>query len=151
MTMIYVPPTTEYLGDRPSVFLAGGISGCEAWQHRVVELLAGSSLVVMNPLQAAFPIKDFEADRTQIGWEFRHLRRATARLFWFPCETLCPIALYELGGWTRTDEPLFVGMDAAYARRFDLEVQLGLARPDVTPVYNLDDLAAQVLTWEEAL
>ena len=149
--MIYVPPTTEYEGNQPSVFLAGGIFGCEAWQQRMTELLAGSNLVVFNPRRAVFPTKDFDADREQIGWEYRHLRRATARLFWFPAQTLCPIALFELGVWTRTNEPLFVGMNPAYGRRFDLETQLGLARPDVTPVYELNDLADQILTWEETL
>jgi hypothetical protein len=34
-------------------------------------------------------------------------------MFWFPCETLCPITLYELGAWTvlapQTGTKLFVG------------------------------------------
>ena len=149
--MIYVPPTIDYEGDQPSVFLAGGISGCKVWQHEMVELLAGSELAVFNPRRVNAPGKDFEQGRQQIAWEFRHLRRATARLFWFPSETLCPIALFELGVWTRTNEQLFVGMNPAYARRFDVEVQLGLARPDVIPVYQLHDLARQVLDWENSL
>jgi hypothetical protein len=108
IAMIYVPPTIEYDGDRPSLFLAGGITD-------------------------------------------RHLRRATARLFWFPSETLCPIALFELGCCTRSDEPLFVGVDPTYRRRFDVEEQLKLARPDVKIVYGLRDLAAQVLAWEKTI
>lgn len=149
--MIYVPPTIEYDGNQPSVFLAGGITRCEVWQHRMLELLAPSELAVFNPRRTQVPHKDLHDGRKQIVWEFRHLRKATARLFWFPSETLCPITLFELGVWTRTNEPLFVGMDPAYARRFDLEVQLGLARPDVTPVYELRELAEQVLQWERTL
>ena len=149
--MIYVPPTIEYSGDRASVFLAGGISDCESWQMRMVELLADSSLAVFNPRRSQWVTKDLAAAESQIGWEFRHLRRTTARLFWFPCETVCPIALFELGGWTRSSEPLFVGMDPAYRRRFDLEVQLRLARPDIEIVYVLEELAAQIVTWEKSL
>jgi len=149
--MIYVPPTTEYTGDRASLFLAGGISDCDPWQTSMVELLAGTSLAVLNPRRAKWVTKNREAAEVQIGWEFRHLRRATARLFWFPCETVCPIALYELGGWTKTYEPLFVGMDPAYPRRFDLEVQLRLARPDIEIVLSLEELAKQVMAWEATL
>ena len=78
--MIYVPPTIEYEGNQPSVFLAGGISGCEVWQQHMTEMLAGSDLAVFNPRRAKYPAKDFDADRQQIAWEYRHLRRATARL-----------------------------------------------------------------------
>jgi hypothetical protein len=35
--MIYVPPTVEYEGDNPSLFLAGGISDCKVWQQSMVE------------------------------------------------------------------------------------------------------------------
>lgn len=149
--MIYVPPTIDYEGDRPSLFLAGGITDCGCWQQQILELLAGSSLAVFNPRWAVWNCKDMAGAREQIGWEHRHLRRATARLFWFPPETLCPIALFELGGWTRGSEPLFVGMDPVYRRRFDVEEQLKLARPDVEIVYRLPDLAGQVLAWERTL
>ena len=146
--MIYVAPTTEFSGNHTSLFLGGGISDCKPWQQRLVEMLAGSNLAVLNPRRVQFPTKDFDAARHQIGWEYRHLRMATARLFWFPPETACPIALFELGVWTLSNEPLFVGMDPAYSRRFDLEVQLGLARPDVQIKYSLEELAEEILQWE---
>ena len=79
----------------------------------------------------------------QIEWEHRHLHRADALLFWFPCETLCPIALYELGAWSMTGKPLCVGTHPDYPRRLDVEVQTRLARPDIRVVSSLEDLAGQ--------
>ena len=147
--MICVQPHDEYFGEATSLFLAGGITGCEPWQDRMAEMLSQSSLVVLNPRQPDYR-DDRKAAVCQIRWEHRHLRRATARLFWFPNQTLCPIALFELGAWSRTDEPLFVGVDPDYQRRLDVEIQLRLARPDVHIVYKLEELAAQVLRWQQS-
>lgn len=142
--MTYVEAPTEYAGTVPSLFLAGGISDCDDWQSRMVELLAPLDGVVLNPRRKDFPINDPAAAESQIRWEHRHLRRAGARLFWFPGATLCPITLYELGAWSMAPGPLFVGVDPAYARRRDVEIQTMLARPDVRVVYSLQDLAGQV-------
>src|SRR3954469_3551854 len=115
----------------PVLFLAGGITGCGNWQQRVAEELSDSGIVILNPRRRNFPMDDPSAAEAQIGWEFRHLRRATARLFWFPPQTLCPIALYELGAWAGRPGTLFVGTDPAYARRTDVILQLRLARPEL--------------------
>src|SRR4051794_13020942 len=112
--MRYIEAPTEYAGTGASVFLAGGITGCGDWQRELAELLAKSDLVVLNPRRRNFPIEDPTAAEQQIRWEFRQIRRATARLFWFPPPTLCPIALYELGAWSTRPDPLFVGVDRAY-------------------------------------
>jgi hypothetical protein len=142
--MTYVEAPTEYTGTSPSLFLAGGITGCDDWQSRMTEILDPLDLVVLNPRRNDFPIDDPTAAERQIHWEHRHLRRATARLFWFPSATLCPITLYELGAWSMMPGPLFVGVDPAYARRRDVEIQTSLVRPDVRVVRSLPDLAAQV-------
>jgi hypothetical protein len=138
----------ELPGDRPMLFLAGGISGCPAWQDEMIQLLAHlpSEWVLINPRRENFPIDDRGFAAAQIEWEHRALRAASAILFWFPRETLCPIALYELGAWSMTVRPLFVGAHAEYARRTDVEIQTRLARPDVsTSATTLGALAAQVL------
>src|SRR5207302_501959 len=83
----------------------------------------------------------------QIAWEYHHLRQADAVLFWFPCETLCPITLYELGAMSMTAKPLFVGAHPVYPRRHDVEIQLRLARPEVAVVYDLAQLARLVRRW----
>ncbi len=146
--MTYIEALTEYDGAGPSLFLAGGITGTFDWQADVVTRLAELPLVVLNPRRQNFPIHDPAAGPTQIEWEFRHLRRATAVLFWFPCETLCPIALYELGGRALVrEQALFVGTHPDYQRRLDVEVQLKLARPEVVVVSDTTALADQVREW----
>lgn len=143
--MRYVEAPDEYDGAGRGLFLAGGVSGMENWQARVAALLRDTDLVLINPRRRDYPSLDPSAAREQIGWEYRHLRRAWGRLFWFPPETLCPIALFELGAWSRTGEPLFVGTHPSYARRVDVEVQLELARPDVRVAGSIEELAGQVL------
>jgi len=148
MTATYIEAPDEYDGPGPSLFLAGGITGTFDWQADVVRRLADLPLVLLNPRRRNFPIDDPSAAEGQIAWEFRHLRRAAAVLFWFPPETLCPIALFELGGRTMTPEQaLFVGTDPAYQRRLDVEIQLKLARPEVAVVSDTAELAEQVRTW----
>ncbi len=146
--MTYIEALTEYNGPGPSVFLAGGISGTFDWQADVAARLADLPLVILNPRRRDFPINDPLAAPAQIEWEYRHLRRATAVLFWFPCETLCPIALYELGGRALVrEQPLFVGTHPDYQRRLDVELQLKLARPEVVVASDTAALAAQVRDW----
>ena len=141
----------EWTGEQASLFLAGGISGCPDWQARMIELLSDVDLVLLNPRRASYPWNDPAAAEEQIVWEHRHLRRATAVLFWFPGETLCPIALYELGAWSAVPGPLFIGVDPAYARRADVEIQTRLVRPEVAVVYSVEALAAQVLDWSRVV
>jgi hypothetical protein len=133
---------TYFNGPGPSLFLAGGITGTRNWQQDMIHLLAQSNWTILNPRRRQFP-ETPDAVKEQIQWEFDHLRSATARLFWFPAPTLCPIALFELGVWSHGSAPLFVGAHSEYQRRLDIQIQLSLARPEVTVVSTLDDLAAQ--------
>lgn len=136
-----------------SVFIAGGITGCPDWHTEIFDLLGDTNLTLLNPRQENFPIDNPAASVAQIEWEFEHLDLADAILFWFPCETLCPIALYELGRWTAVEEfgigykPIFVGCHPDYQRLTDVKVQLGLARPEVAVVTDLRVLAGQVMEW----
>src|SRR5207247_5468238 len=99
------------------------------------------------PRRDNYPWDDPKAAEEQIRWEFRHLARATACLFWFPPQTLCPIALYELGRWSAGERPMFVGVHPDYERRLDVEIQLSLARPEVRVAKTMEELAAQVIQW----
>ena len=143
-------PYTFAMGER-SVFLAGGITNCPPWQDEMVQLLAGTDLVLLNPRRAEWPIGDPTASEAQIRWEHEYLRYADAILFWFPCETLCPITLYELGAWSMVPhKPIFIGVHPDYARRADVEIQTKLTRRDVQVVYSLATLVTQVRAWEGA-
>lgn len=127
-----------------SVFLAGGISGCPDWQRVIRYALRNSDLTLVNPRRAAFDLEDGGVAEEQIVWEHDALRACDIIAFWFPCETLCPITLYELGAWSMTDKPLIVGAHPDYARRFDILVQTALQRPGVRVVDSLDEYIWQI-------
>lgn len=141
--MHYIRYPHELTGESPALFLAGGISHTPDWQAVVAEGLAGLSGAVVNPRRDVYP--DTEADaRQQIAWEHRHLERADLVSFWFPPQTLCPIALFELGACCSSGVPILVGADPQYARRLDLLVQLSLRRPEVVLVDSLPALVRQI-------
>ncbi len=146
--MYYIESPEEFNGilGYKSVFLAGGITNCPDWQQEMRELLRNTDLILLNPRRADFPIHDPNAALAQITWEHQMLRRVRSILFWFPCETICPIVLYELGAWSMTEKPIFVGVHPDYQRRQDVEIQTRLARPSVEVVYSLEALADQIKT-----
>jgi hypothetical protein len=147
--MRYIEAPTEYEGKGPAVFLAGGISDSENWQKRFVRLLPPGEFAVLNPRRAEFPADDPAddpaAETEQIEWEHHHLLRADLVAFWFPPQTLCPIALFELGACCAAGTAIIVGTDPGYARRFDVRTQLRLRRPEVNVVHSLGTLAKQVV------
>lgn len=148
MRYLESPENIEHALGYKSIFLAGGITGCPDWQQEMVSLLSDTSLILLNPRRADFPIHNPNAALEQITWEYIHLRFADAILFWFPYETMCPIVLYELGAWSMTGKLLYVGVHPEYQRRQDVEIQTGLARSDVIIVYSLQDLANQIITGQ---
>ena len=111
---------------------------------RLCALLGNLDLVVLNPRRSDFDVDDPSVSVRQIEWEFRHLRRAWLRAFWFPPQTLCPITLFELGAWSASDDPLCVGVHPDYARKLDVHHQLRLVRPEVTVVDSLSALASDI-------
>lgn len=140
------------LPDRPSqkhmrLFAAGGITDCPDWQRDYVQLLDGFGIRIdlFNPRRPNFDVRDPNASEEQIEWEHRALHAADVISFWFPEETLCPITLYELGFWSATDKPIIVGCHPNYARRYDVEKQTSLCRPEVPVVHTLRGLTYEVL------
>jgi hypothetical protein len=144
--MKYIEAPNDFdLNGREGIFLAGGITNCPDWQKEMTTLLNGIYATLLNPRRANFPIGNPNAAKVQIKWEHDALRRAHSILFWFPCETLCPIVLYELGAWSMTSKPIYVGVHPKYERRQDVKIQTSLVRPEVSIVYSLDALAGQVI------
>ena len=146
--MRYVEALEEYLpqlGDPPVLFVAGGIKHCQDWQLRYCKLLEDTSLIVLNPRRQKY---DWSAEDSaeQVAWEFRHLRLATAISFWFSVETLNPITLFELGAWSNSKTPIFVGCHPQYQKRRTVIKQLQLLRPEVEVVNSLELLASKVRT-----
>ena len=143
--MNYIEAPNEYEGGGRAVFLAGGITGAENWQTQLIESLRDVNATVLNPRRKEFPMGDPAEGERQIEWEHRHLERADLFAFWFPPQTLCPIALFELGACCASGKPLVVGTAPTYARRFDVTVQLRLRRPDVRVLDSLEDLTRAVV------
>ncbi|MCJ1675849.1 nucleoside 2-deoxyribosyltransferase domain-containing protein [Streptomyces sp. APSN-46.1] len=134
--MRYIEAPADYERDgTPSLFLAGGITGCPDWQSEAVRQLEalGCPVTVVSPRRARFPVGDAALAPSQIAWEFTMLHRAEVILFWFPDSTTSvqPIVLYELGAHAARGAAIAVGADPAYVRRLDVVEQLRHARPDV--------------------
>jgi hypothetical protein len=122
-----------------NVFLAGGITGCPDWQSLFLQECNGhleSNVVFSNPRRENFDTSNPAMTLEQIQWEFDYLNRANIVLFWFPQESVCPIALFELGKfWQKQNTPnyfsfdlpdqgnVIVGCDLNYPRRIDIVEQ----------------------------
>jgi hypothetical protein len=145
LPMTYFEPPADYRSDGPSLFLAGGITNCPDWQAEARALLADlPGLVLLNPRRRSFPINDPGAAAGQVAWEYRHLMRASAVLFWFPAgPSPQPIALYELGRYVALGKLLAVGADPGYLRRADVLLQLSHARPDLRVYDTLDTVCKE--------
>ena len=147
--MIYVEAPDarpEHSYDRPAVFLAGGITGCEDWQGYVCERMGDDRVVLLNPRRRGFDVARGDSAAQQIEWEWRHLHdpRTTTTMFWFPPsgDTVQPIALFELGGALAGRRRIVVGAHPGYPRRADVVLQVPLFDPDLVVHDDLDDLIA---------
>jgi hypothetical protein len=142
MNYIEAPNSTD--SALTSLFLAGGITDCPDHQAYICDKLKDLNITVFNPRRKNFPIHDPNAAYAQIKWEYDHLKEADMISFWFCKETMCPIVLYELGSWNKTQKPIAIGMDPEYSRRQDVEIQTRLIRPEVPIVYSIDDLSNEI-------
>lgn len=146
MQLIEAPNTYPDCAD---LFLGGGITNCPDWQADVAKMLDPTDLIVLNPRRSAAFTGDI-ADE-QIRWEYEALRAVKTVLFWFPEETLCPITLFELGVFSqRKDTRLIVGTHPAYARRFDVQVQMELSRPEVFVHDSIENMVGDYLSALQA-
>jgi len=134
-----------------SLFIAGGISNCHPWQKELISLLEDTDLVLLNPRRDEYNMNNIALEEDQIKWEHAHLNMATAYAFWFPCETVCPITLFELGAVTCGSKRVFVGTHPDYARKRDIRWQMLLRRPEITVVDSLEKLADQIKKSEPSL
>ena len=144
-TCVYEAPT--HVPNPFKIFLGGGITGCPDWQVDAIDRLSNlDEVMILNPRREDFPSDDPEAANEQIEWEYEMLRRADLISFWFPCETLCPITLYELGYWTDRDpiKHVVVGVHEEYSRRQDVEIQTALADPDIPVVIGFEHFLSEI-------
>jgi len=129
-----LPPNT-YTGARESLYLAGGIT---LWRDQIIKKLSQLPIIIYDPVVENY------TPATHVKWERAHMLKATAVLFWFPQEAVCPISLYELGAVAATNKPLIVGTHPFYKYKEDVKIQLAYARPDVYVVHMFEDLVKQI-------
>jgi len=144
-----------------TIFLAGGISGCPDWQTEIIDKFVDRDIqgyvpdiLLFNPRREEFDLSDATQTEIQIKWEFDHLRTADIVLFWFPKDSLCPIALFELGvelGKRQSDtyKGLFVGCDPEYPRKQDIVIQYDLVSgsPIFTDMETMVDATVAYIQW----
>ena len=151
--------------DLTTMFMAGGISGTEDWQKYAAEriLKTGHELFLINPRRDSGLEKTGPEAKVQIKWEYDQLGETDTILFWFPHQTVCPIALFELGSFLKKEQVknylmkltcgeeycskrqvIYIGCDENYSRKFDLETQVALYDPSIEIQYTLDGLCDQI-------
>jgi hypothetical protein len=151
--MIVIEAPTKYVAQRGDIliFLGGGISNCPDWQKDILEILesrvTNDQVVILNPRRSDFDVSNIEDSALQIQWEYDQLDKADLVLFWFPCETVCPITLFELGKMVGRGQQIVVGCHPFYSRMFDVKYQLAIELPDLKVVDNIQDLASHALEY----
>jgi hypothetical protein len=155
MRLIQCPDVfTSQIGGRElPLFLAGGITGTKVWQDDLINLIGDQPerLVIINPRRKNYDTLQPGIEEEQIKWEWEHIRKSSLMSFWFPPETLCPIALFELGKALNTSKPIFIGCDPNYQRKNDVIIQTRLERPWVKVVFSVEELASQIRERLESL
>lgn len=141
---MYVEAPQRYDGAGPSVFLAGGITGCPDWQANAARRLLPHA-DVLNPRRRNYVAGGDEYER-QVDWEYHHLRRAAIILFWFADEAIQAIALFELGAFAGSEKPIVVGAHPGYPRRTDVVLQLSHARPGLIVHSSLESTIEAVVS-----
>ena len=120
---------------RKSIFLAGGITGCDNWQSDLIDELRdlGNSslfdlggLVIFNPRRDNFDVMDMGVKIEQIRWEHKCLEKCDICSFFFPAsESVQPITLYELGRHSKHHTSV-VSIQEGYKRAEDVKIQMAL-------------------------
>lgn len=150
MRVIIAPENYKIQDDEVSVFLAGGITGCDNWQDDVIQRLKEiddkerkegreglDKLVLFNPRRENFPINDRTETWNQIEWEFNALERCNIFSMYFCSgDSDQPICMYELGRnvlrmqmkydkdwWKR----IIVSVESGYKREGDVVTQFNFA------------------------
>lgn len=150
MRVITAPEEYKIQDDEVTVFLAGGICGCENWQDDVIQILKEidenerkegreglDKLVLFNPRRESFPINDRMESRNQIKWEFDALERCNIFSMYFCSgDSDQPICMYELGkNLVRMQQRyaidwygrIIVSVEDGYKRYGDVVTQFNLA------------------------
>lgn len=135
----------------PTIFLAGGITGCADWQAQMAVAMSNRGYTVFNPRRDDFPelMTTQEDELEQVRWEKYHMEKAHKIIFWFAEETVQPITLFEFGKWLNYNsmgyrKPMVVGIHPNYPRRMNLHAQIALARPNLEIMNSLEGIRDKI-------
>ena len=137
MKVITAPQKIDSI-DKPTVFLAGGITNCPEWQDELIlQLKDVESAVLLNPRRKNFPIDDPNAAQEQIAWEFQALEQANIFSMWFSdSDSDQPICMYELGRNVALRKnninSIVIGVEEGYSRSQDVEIQMSLINKKIS-------------------
>lgn len=139
----------DFPQETKTLFIGGGITNCEDWQTTVVEELLKTvpNVVIFNPRRKSFHLTE-ENRLKQISWEFFHLTKSDAIIFWLPADGECLTTLFELGkeiGKRSDKKNIFIGIDRYNKMAFDLVEQLKLE--NIVPFSTLSGLVESVKIW----
>lgn len=142
MRVITAPQYYKNNGSDITVFLAGGICGCDNWQDIVIaelekEFSDNDKIVILNPRRSSFDLEDPKATEIQILWEFVNLQHMDIfTMFFANNESDQPICMYELGRnlarisllYTKKyEERVVISACDGYSRKTDVMIQSKLA------------------------
>ena len=151
MNIITSPKNLDII-DKPTVFLAGGISYCPDWQKEFIDFYIDTidqDITIINPRREIWDNNRNNDDisKEQIEWENNYLKNSTGVVFWFPKETLCPITLFELGAALHSQNVIAIGIHPEYQRKLDVETQTKLVNKNIPIVYTVEDLVDETIEY----
>lgn len=134
----------ENLPQRPMVYLAGGMA--TPWREEVVFRLERNTVTLVDPTNRDLD-GSFNDTQRQTNWEREYLDRADAVVFWFPAETACPVALFELGYLLAQGKRVIVGAHPLYPKLNDLIAQVRATNDRVIVDLDLDFIIERLWRW----
>jgi hypothetical protein len=132
---VITAPNKIIENNKPTIFLAGGITNCDEWQDKLIQILQPYDFaILLNPRRRNFPIHDKNAAQEQIEWEYNALNNADVFTMWFSASPVSvqPICMYEYGRhlairqYKKELHKVVVGVEEGYLRKQDVYIQTKL-------------------------
>jgi len=142
MIEVYKPLNTlNNPEDKLKIFLAGGIDKAPDWQKEAenyfIEKYSNFPIALFNPrAETKFEKEDHVTHEKQVKWEFDHLIKADAILFWFPENAPCTTSLFELGFWVLSGKT-FIGINPGHYKEKSLKTQIKLINDFRYPINQI--------------
>lgn len=151
MRMVKAPKPWSACLSEQSVFLGGSIEmgQAEDWQTRLTEMLADTSLLVLNPRRDDWDsswkqVADNLQFREQVEWELAAQEHADYLVYYFSPGTKSPITLLEFGLFSRRKGTIVCCPDGFWRKG---NVDIACERYGVWQVHTLDAIADRIRSY----